>query len=216
MDLSNPLATVTPTLDAAVLLALSATTGMSTGGQVHRMARAGSADGVRKVLARLVRQGIVDAEDHPHATLYRLNRDHVAAGPILELTRLRARIVENISKEIQAWSVAPIHASLFGSFARGQADDDSDIDILIVADHVTDEDAWQGQIDTLARNVRRWTGNDAHIVAITLDRLTAMLEPEDPLVESWRSECVPLTGLRILDLLRQARVSGDLPLKGLS
>lgn len=216
MDLSNPLATVTPTLDAAVLLALAATTSMSTGGQVHRMARAGSADGVRKVLARLVAQGVVDAEVHPHATLYRLNRDHVAAGPILELTRLRARIIENISGDIQAWVPPPLHASLFGSFARAEADDASDIDILIVADRGADEEVWQDRLDTLARDVRRWTGNDAHIVAITLDRLAAMVDSEEPLVDSWRSECLHLTGLRILDLLRHARVHGGPPLKGLS
>ena len=121
VDLSNPLAVVTPTLDAAVLLALAATTGWATGAQVHRMAGAGSDDGVRRVLARLVDQGIVLADQHPHATLYSLNRNHVAADAIVSLTRLRAEIIDRIGVALKNWSPSPpVHASLFGSFARGR------------------------------------------------------------------------------------------------
>ena len=50
---------VTPTLDAAVLHARAATTARASGAQVHQMAGTGSPDGVRRVLARLVAQGIV-------------------------------------------------------------------------------------------------------------------------------------------------------------
>jgi hypothetical protein len=39
MDLSNPLAVVTPTLDAAVLQALAATTGWATGAHVQSNGR---------------------------------------------------------------------------------------------------------------------------------------------------------------------------------
>src|SRR5450756_1807365 len=53
MDLAMPLAVVTPTLDAAVLHALAATTARASGAQVHRMAGMGSPDGVRRVLTRL-------------------------------------------------------------------------------------------------------------------------------------------------------------------
>lgn len=77
-----PLAVVTPTLDAAVLHALAATTARTSGAQVHRMAGTGSPDGVRRVLARLVGQGVVLAEEHPSATFYLLNQEHVAADAV--------------------------------------------------------------------------------------------------------------------------------------
>src|SRR5659263_494402 len=125
-----PLAVVTPTLDAAVLAALAATTARTSGAQVHRMAAAGSPDGVRRVLARLVDQGIVLAEEHPSATFYLLNREHVAAEAILALTRVRTTIIERITDALSVWSPAPVHASLFGSFARAEATSTSDIDIL--------------------------------------------------------------------------------------
>lgn len=210
MDLSNPLAVVTPTLDAAVLLALTATTGLSTGAHVHRMSGVGSPDGVRKVLARLVRQGIVLAEAHGNATLYRLNRDHVAAAPILALTRLRTQILDNIINSIGSWRIPPIHASLFGSFARGDADAASDIDILLVSDpRAIDQEApgaqaeaWLAQVDRLAGDVHRWTGNDSQVVDVTRNRLSSMVENRDPLVDSWRVDHVHLAGQRLLDLLR--------------
>ena len=227
MDLSNPLATVTPTLDAAVLQALSTTTGMSTGAHVHRMAGTGSVDGVRRVLARLVRQEVVVAEEHAHATLYRLNRDHLAAGPILELTRIRALIVDKMTDAIDGWPVPPVHASMFGSFARGEAGEDSDIDVLLVTDAETEAyaacdpegrgpgTAWRRQVEQLASAVQMWTGNRAHVVEVGTQRLAVMLEADDPLVESWRAEHVHLTGARLLDVMRTVRARTGLPIRGL-
>jgi predicted nucleotidyltransferase len=207
MDLSHPLAVVTPTLDAAVLHALAATTSWASGAQVHRMAAAGSDDGVRRVLARLVEQGIVLAEDHPPARLYLLNREHVAADAIVALTRLRIEILGRITKELSQWSPEPLHASLFGSFARGEAGVSSDIDILLVGGPAdsADEGSRAEQVDRLAVDIHRWTGNRAHVIEVTPDTLGAMIAADDPLVESWRSDTVHLMGARLLDLLRSAR-----------
>src|SRR5665647_636510 len=174
MDLAMPLAVVTPTLDAAVLHALAATTARASGARVHRMAGTGSPDGVRRVLTRLVAQGIVLADEHPNATLYLLNRDHVAADAIIALTRLRTMIIDRITDAVTRWSPAPVHASLFGSFARGEATTTSDIDILVVIGPAgtADQDARATQIDQLAADVLRWTGNRGHIVDPTPDILS--------------------------------------------
>jgi predicted nucleotidyltransferase len=207
MDLSRPLAVVTPTLDAAVLHALAATTAWASGARVHRLAAAGSVDGVRRVLGRLVDQGIVLVDDHPAARLYLLNRDHVAADAILALTRLRTEIIERVSHEVSHWSRAPMHASLFGSFARGEATAASDIDVLVVIgpSSAADEDERADRLDRLAANIFRWTGNRGQIVEVTCDSLSAMVTASDPLVASWRADSVHLMGSHLLDLLRQVR-----------
>ena len=204
MDLAMPLAVVTPTLDAAVLHALAATTARASGAQVHRMAGTGSPDGVRRVLTRLAAQGIVLAEEHPNATLYLLNRDHVAADAVVALTRLRTTIIDRITDALSHWSPEPVHASLFGSFARGEATTASDIDILVVIGPAgaADQDARATQIDQLTADVLRWTGNRGHIVDPTPDILTAMIAAEDPLLASWRADHIHLMGTRLLDLLR--------------
>ena len=204
MDLAMPLAVVTPTLDAAVLHALAATTARASGAQVHRMAGTGSPDGVRRVLTRLAAQGIVLAEEHPNATFYLLNRDHVAADAIVTLTRLRTTIIDRITDALSHWSPEPVHASLFGSFARGEATTASDIDILVVIGPAgtADQDARATQIDQLSADVLRWTGNRGHIVDPTPDILSAMIAGEDPLLASWRADHIHLMGTRLLDLLR--------------
>ena len=202
MDLSNPLAVVTPTLDAAVLQALAATTGWATGAHVHRLAGTGSDDGVRRVLARLVDQGIVLADQHSHATLYLLNRDHVAADAIVSLTRLRGVIIDRIKGALESWSPVPVHASLFGSFARGEATADSDIDLLVVTEPKANPDMTAEAVDRLAADIRNWTGNNVKIVDRNPDELAAMIAPDDPLVASWRADHIDLMGARLLDLLR--------------
>jgi predicted nucleotidyltransferase len=202
MDLSNPLAVVTPTLDAAVLQALAATTGWATGAHVHRLAGTGSDDGVRRVLIRLVDQGIVLADQHAHATLYLLNRDHVAADAIVTLTRLRGMIIDRIRGALKSWSPMLLHASLFGSFARGEATAESDIDLLVIIEPWVTPEVITEAVNGLAADIRRWTGNDAQIVDRKPDELVEMIASDDPLVASWRADHIDLIGTRLLDLLR--------------
>ena len=148
--------------------------------------------------------GIVSAEQYPSATLYLLNRDHVAAEAIVALTRLRTPIIERITDALSRWSPEPVHASLFGSFARGEATTTSDIDILVVIGPAgaADQDARAAHIEHLAADVLRWTGNRGHIVDPTPDTLAAMIAADDPLLVSWRADHIHLMGSRLLDLLR--------------
>ncbi len=208
MDLSFPLATVAPTLDAGVLHVLAATTAGSTAAEVHRRLGHGSDEGIRKVLARLVRQGVVLVETPARYPLYRLNRDHVAVPHIEALTRVREEIFSNIRTEVSSWQVEPSHAGLFGSFARGTADADSDIDVLVVRPEgpaALDEDAWLRQLDRLDLRIRAWTGNAAQIIDLDPATLGEMVRDSDPLLDSWRAEDIAVYGERLLDLLRRLR-----------
>jgi predicted nucleotidyltransferase len=208
MDLSFPLATVAPTLDAGVLHVLASTTAGCTAAEVHRRLGRGSDEGVRKVLARLVRQGVVLVETPARYSAYRLNRDHVAVPHIVALSRVRDEILGNICTEVGGWEVEPSHAGLFGSFARGTADSDSDIDVLLVrpdSPAELDEDRWLEQLDRLDVRIRAWTGNPAQIVDLAPATLGQMARDRDPLVDSWRAEDIQVHGERLLDLLRRLR-----------
>jgi len=91
VELSHPLAVVTPTLDGDVLAAMAQREVSFTTGQMHRILPRYSEAGIRKVLMRLTHQGIVDSERVGNAFSYRFNREHLAAGPIMELATLHAR-----------------------------------------------------------------------------------------------------------------------------
>ncbi len=140
--------------------------------------------------------------------VYVLNRDHVAVPHIEALTRVRTEVVDRIRGEIGSWKVAPIHAGLFGSFARGEATADSDIDLLLVRPDPLDaagDDEWLAQLDRLDRGIRAWTGNAAQLIDLTPTTLAAMARAGEPLVDSWRAEVISLHGERLLDLLRRLR-----------
>jgi hypothetical protein len=88
VNVSLPLRSVVPTVDAPVLAVLAGTTRPLTGRRIARLAKA-SHGAVNAVLARLTRAGIVDAEQHGHATLYVANRDNLAWPGVQILADLR-------------------------------------------------------------------------------------------------------------------------------
>lgn len=160
------------------------------------------------MLARLVGQGVVHVEAPARYRVYRLNREHVAVPHIEALTRVRDEIVDRIRSDVAGWTIAPIHAGLFGSFARGTAGSDSDVDMLLVRPKTlaeADEGTWLAQLDHLDRHIQAWTGNAAQIIDLTPATLSQMSTDADPLVDSWRADDIPVHGERILDLLRRLR-----------
>ena len=47
----------------------------------------------------------MDAERVGRAVAYRLNREHLAAGPIVEIARLQATFIQFVRDIIEGWSV---------------------------------------------------------------------------------------------------------------
>jgi predicted nucleotidyltransferase len=173
MDAQRPLAVVTPTLDGDVLAVLSQADTTFTTGQLHRMLPRVSEDGIRKALGRLCEQGIVLSERAGNAYLYRFNRDHLAAGPILELAQLRATLLSRIEERLESWRWSPVYAAVFGSMAEGTAGTGSDVDLLLVRTDDVSDDEWEAQVAELALDISNWTGNDARPIEFTVSDLVA-------------------------------------------
>ncbi|MFE6617002.1 nucleotidyltransferase domain-containing protein [Amycolatopsis sp. NPDC057786] len=167
MDLSRPLMTVTPTLDGDVLAVLADHDGIFTTGQLHRLLVRHSEEGIRKVLRRLVKQGVVVSGRVGNAFTYRLNRDHLAAEHIIGLAQIRRTLLERIEDRLESWEVPPVYAAVFGSVARGEMTEDSDLDLLLIRPDDADDDRWEAQVHELAAEVTRWTGNDTRPLEFT-------------------------------------------------
>jgi DNA-binding transcriptional ArsR family regulator len=131
VHLGQPARSLVPTLDAPVLLALHATTRPLTGRRLATLAGA-SHTAVNAILGRLTRAGVVLAERHGNAVLYRANRDHVGWAVVEALAGMRRSALDAMRAEIASWQTAPVTALCFGSFARGEGDEDSDVDLLLV------------------------------------------------------------------------------------
>lgn len=210
MDISQPIRSVVPTLDGPVLAVLARTTRALTVSEIHRLAETGSENGVRKVLARLTKEGTVHADVRTVATFYKVNREHLAWSAIETLSSLRSILLQRTRAELDTWSPTPIHASLFGSAARSDSDARSDIDILLVRpDDVTeDHESWANQVDRIRNHIEAWTGNNCHIFQLDRRRLAEHVRADDALVDELLRDEVPLIGAPLRTILRQTSYRG--------
>jgi hypothetical protein len=194
MDFRHPLSTVTPTLDGEVLVALAGVDAELTGREVHRLANRGSEHGVRKALDRLVEEGVVSRRPAGSAKLYKLNREHLAAPAIEALAGMRRELLRRMREAVAAWRVPAVGVIVFGSFARGEATRESDIDMLVIRPSGGDADDsdWSGQVNGLAAAVTAWTGNDTRVLEYSEDEIP-QLDDEEVLVNAF-SEGVEITG----------------------
>jgi hypothetical protein len=155
------------------------------------------------VLNRLTEHGLVDRVEAGRALLFTLNREHLAAPAVVVLAGLRIELQERLRAAFEGWDPVPLHASLFGSTARGDGDTSSDIDLFIVRPvGLSDEDPrWQAQRDDLATRIHRWTGNRAGIAEVSEEELERLRRNEPPIVAELRSDAIDLHGATIAQLL---------------
>ena len=202
MNVAHPLRGIIPTLDAPVIEALAATTKPLTGREVNRLAGVGSPRGVQLVLRRLVAQGLVLAEARDNAGYYLANREHLAWRALESLARLRLALRDRLSEEIATWALQPLHASMFGSAARGDGDSASDIDLLLIRPgSIETIERWDQQLDRLREDVPKWTGNHCQAFDIGLARLAEHVAAHDPLLDAWLADGLHLAGSGLRDLI---------------
>ncbi|HEX5405629.1 MAG TPA: nucleotidyltransferase domain-containing protein [Pseudonocardiaceae bacterium] len=173
VELSRPLSTVTPTLDGDVLAVLARSDATFTAGQLHRILTHHSEAGIRKVLVRLVKQGTVHSDKVGSTFTYRLNREHLAAEYVIGLADLPGKLLKRIESRLESWAQPPVYAAIFGSAARGSMTADSDLDLLLIRPDDVDDELWQTQVDDLAAEVTRWTGNDTQPLEFTASEVLA-------------------------------------------
>jgi predicted nucleotidyltransferase len=188
MDIAHPGHAIAPTLDVIVLEVLARTKAPMPLAQIHRLAGTGSVSGHLKALTRLVDSGVVLSQPGG----YVLNREHVAAPAVEALAAIRSELLDRIRNQAGTWRPVPVLVGVFGSFARRMGDANSDIDVLVVR-HAAEEHA-ADQAGELAAAILRWSGNDAHVVDVTIDDLTRMAAADEPILGSWRADLVPLIG----------------------
>jgi predicted nucleotidyltransferase len=207
MQLNRPLATITPTLDGDVLAALAQHEASFTTGQLQRVLSRYSAEGIRKVLMRLTRQGIVHAERVGNAYSYRLNDEHLAARPVKELAHIRSTLLQRIEGRLDNWAMPPKYAAVFGSAARGTMIETSDLDLLLVRSDDVQIETWDDQVADLAADVSRWTGNDARPLEYAVSELR--VARHEPVLRTILAEGLTVAGSRAW-LARQLREPKEL------
>ncbi len=204
MDLSCPWALIRSPIDMDVLLVLRGTTRPLTGRGVARLVRNGSQPTVNASLRRLTEEGLVRAEEAGNAYLHTFNREHLGAPAIELLAGIRSELERRLRAEIARWEIAPAHASIFGSAARGEGDTRSDIDVFVVRPARVSEDdpRWRAQLERLSDHVYEWTGNHAGLSEVSAADVRRLRRERPPVVEELRRGAITLAGPAPTELLK--------------
>lgn len=194
MQLSHPLAVVTPTLDGDVLMVLAGAEQEFTRGTIHSLVQGYSLSGVRKTLDRLCEQGLVIDERRGGVRTFRLNRSHLAANAVIELASLRDRFFDRLREGLSSLPETPTYAAIFGSAARGDMSTSSDIDLFVVRPHLVlpDLEVWNEALSSLAALASGWVGNDVRVFEMTESEVRE--RPDQPILVSIRNEGIRLMG----------------------
>ncbi len=205
MDLGSPISSVIPSLDGRVLQCLARGQRPLTGSAVARLSEA-SQGGTYTVLQRLVAHGLVHSERQGASVLYTISRDHVAWPAIDLLANLRSQLLGLLREHVASWPSEAVSVMLFGSFARGDADADSDVDLLVVHDDTTPSAELRDRADDLATTVEGMTGNDAQLVLMPLSELRERAQASHDLISELRRDAILLHGQSMaeLGLVREA------------
>ncbi len=167
VDFTRPIEAVIPGAQGRVLAVLAETTAELNLRTVARLADVSVAQASR-VLPGLVELGLVERREVPPSSLFVLNRRHLAAAAVLQLARARETTLETMGTAAAGLDPLPVSVIVFGSFARREADEESDIDVVMVRrDEIDQEDgAWLAAVEGWAESVRDLTGNRVEVVDV--------------------------------------------------
>jgi len=210
VDLSAPLASLIPSLDAAVLEVLAGTESALGASQIQRLARRGARSGVRRVLDRLTEHGLILAEPTNLGYVYRLNRDHLLAPAVHVAATARSEFLRRLAASCEELRPQVISAALFGSTARRQSTPMSDIDLVLIVENGSEAaedpaEVWDQQIRDLEDAVLAWTGNRLECLILSESQLGHAVVSEEKIVEAWLHEALPLAGTALPTVISGVR-----------
>jgi len=204
MDFVRPIEAVIPGAQGRILEVLVETTAPLNLRTLARLAGVSPAQASR-VMPGLVDLGLVERYEVPPSSQFLLARSNVAAQAVIELARSRETAAERIGLAAASMATPPESVIVFGSFARGEAGIDSDIDVVVVRpDSIgEDDDEWATALEAWRDEVRAITGNAVEVVEVTPAEAGAKVRGRTEFWRNVRADGVVVHGMS-LDQLAEA------------
>lgn len=176
VDFVHPVQAVVPGAQGRILAVLAETTAPLNLSTLARLAGVSVAQASR-VMPGLVELGLVERREIPPSSQFRLIRENVAAQAIIELARSREAALSQIGSVASDLPVPPVSVIVFGSIARGDADRQSDLDVIVVRpdDVDDDDDVWATAIERWRSEAQAITGNTVEVLEVTQDEARTKL-----------------------------------------
>lgn len=207
VDYVRPIEVVIPGVQGRVLAVLARTESEMTIRTTARLAGV-SAQQATVVVNRLVDLGLVTRREAGSAALVALDRKSDAARAVLALADLRRSTLDRLGALALALAPAPASLIVFGSFVRGEADAESDLDVLAVraAGVAADDEAWLDALGGWGRAARHVTGNPVELLSVGVEELPLLLRDggQGALWRSIQAEGVIVAGSPLAELAAAA------------
>lgn len=138
----------------------------------------------------------------PPAVMVKLVREHLAARALLALADLRHAFLDELRETLGRLDPAPVNATLFGSFARGGDDWQSDVDVIVVRpDSINEDDlSWSESLAGWEASVHRISGNAVRRIEVAENELPKLMKSRRPLWQAIRREGIGLQGQPLVDI----------------
>lgn len=205
MDFVRPVEAIVPGAQGQVLAVLAESTAELNLRTIAQLAGISQAQASR-LLPDLVALGLVERREVPPASLFRLVPEHVASRALLALAGSIDTVLNEMGRLAGTLPHPPVSVIVFGSFARREAEADSDIDVVVVRPAGVDEDddAWSASLEAWRRDVRRLAGNPVEVLEVSADEAATKLAGRTQVWADIRRDGRVVHGVGV-DVLRAVR-----------
>lgn len=168
VDFKRPVEAVVPGAQGRILAVLVETSAELNLRTIARLSDVSVAHASR-VLPVLVKLGMVERRDVPPSALFRFVPENVASRAVAHLGDARRTVLGELGETASKLDPAPSSVVVFGSFGRGEADRESDIDVVVVRPAVLDEEdaEWRAGIDGWTDHAQRLAGNHVELLEVS-------------------------------------------------
>ena len=152
--------------------------------------------------------GIVERREVGRTVLVSLAR-HSAAGELIDrLAHLGAEVIARLRSLATELEPAPAALLVFGSFARGEADASSALDVLAVRSPAANPERWAAALSVFAEQAHNLAGNPVQLLDYDLD-LRRKAGPKAKVGRNFwnavRRDAIVLAGSQLDELIESVR-----------
>lgn len=136
-------------------------------------------------LKDLTRQGVVSMRSAGSALVYWLNEDHFLVKEIIRpVFEKEEGLFEHVCRLIlkQISPPRPLSMILFGSFAKGNASADSDIDVVIIYPRSKSKTVISKELSEAEKKITSFFGNRLSGVPLSIDEFLKKLKAKDAFI----------------------------------
>jgi predicted nucleotidyltransferase len=161
------------------------------------------------IIAELSALGIVERRAIGRTVMVSLARRSAAGEVVDRLAHLGTEVIARLRSLATELEPAPETLLIFGSFARGEADADSDLDLLAVRSLSADPEKWATALSAFAEQAHELAGNRVEVLAYDLEDLRRNAGPRAKEGRDFwsavRRDAIVLAGSQLDDLIDKAR-----------